>query len=104
MSEQSQILSQMQEIIMKILKSGQASPEEGLRLDELEEKLHQQKCFEKTENEAYDCKGEEIAYLFFTDKYENALEKMCNYKITPESEMFTQEFVNRVAHSFVNKC
>lgn len=119
MSEQSQILSQMQEIIMKILKSGQATPEEGERLDRLEELLHQQKCFEASENETYQCRGEEIAYLFFANNYEAALEKMCSYEITPEdffgfaeyhfededeTQMFTQEFVNRVANSYASKC
>jgi len=118
MSEQSQILSQMQEIIMKILKNGQASPEEGQRLDELEAKLYEQKCFEESKNRTYQCKGEEIAYLFFANKYEMAIEKMSDYEIMPEdffgfaqyhfedeeeADMFTQEFVNRVANSYASK-
>lgn len=119
MSEQSQILAQMQEIIMKILKSGEATPEEGARLDALEAKLHEQKCFQESENEAYECKGEEIAYLFFANKYDAALEKMCAYNVTPEdffgfaeyhfedeeeTDMFTQDFVNRVVQSFATAC
>jgi len=87
MSEQAKILAQMQELIMEILKSGTASVEQGNRLDALEASLHKQKCFKKTSNTAYDCQGEEIAGLFFNDSYNEAIDKLYEYKI-PSSDFF----------------
>jgi restriction endonuclease S subunit len=46
MSEQKKILNQLQELIMEILKTGIASEEQADKLDALEERLHQEACFQ----------------------------------------------------------
>lgn len=84
MSEQSKIIHNLQELIMEILKTGTASPEQGAKLDRLEELLHKQKSFQEGNNPKYSCKGEEIAYLFFNSQSKEAIEKLYEYKITPE--------------------
>lgn len=119
MSEQSKILEQMQEIIMKILQSGTATVEEGDRLDELEEMLFKQKCFESLNNSEHSCKGEEIATLFFKNEKEKAISKLYEFEITPEdffgfaeyhydeddsTDMFTESFVIEVTKTYQDKC
>jgi len=109
MSEQAKILEQMQEIIMKILQSGSASVEEGDRLDELEEELFKQKCFQQSGDNNYANIGEEIATHFFNGEKSLAIEMLHQNKISPEDffgfaeyhfdeddsvDMFTQQFVN----------
>lgn len=118
MSEQSKIIAQMHEIIMKILKSGSASVEEGERLDALEEELQKQKCFMELNHPEHSCKGEEIANLFFSANEKAAIEKMCEYGITPEdffgfaeyhyeeedeTEAFTPEFISEVTTTYRQK-
>ena len=115
MSEQAKILAQMQELIMDILKSGAATPEQGNRLDALEEQMLQQKCYEPAENREFSYLGEEIANLFFNEMFAEAVEKMFVSKISPEdffafaeyhyedeedTEMFTDSFIADVAKSY----
>ena len=119
MSEQAKILTELQEIIMDILKSGSASVEQGQRIDELENLLHQQKCYKEIDHDEYDYLGEEIAGLFFNNHYNEAIEKMCEYDITPDdffgfieyhdedeefSEMFTDLFIADVSKVYQSKC
>ena len=110
MSEQAKILAEMQTIIMSILTSGSASPQEGQRIDELEALLHQQKCYTPIENEKYDYLGEEIIGLFVNDHYDEALNKIYNTQIMPE-DFFgfveyhdeEEEFVKFFTNSFIQK-
>ena len=115
MSEQAKILAEMQEIIMNILKNGTASVEQGNRIDELEALLYKQKCYQEIDHEEYDYLGEEIAGLFATDHYMEAIDKMCENKITPddffgfinyhdEDEEFTGEFIADVTKVYNSKC
>lgn len=119
MSEQAKILEQMQEIIMKILQSGSATVEEGDRIDELEELLLQQKCFQVLKGSEHSCVGEEIANSFFNDNKEEAISKMCEYEITPEdffgfaeyhydeddsTDMFTNSFIVDTTQIYNDKC
>ena len=119
MSEQAKILAEMQQIIMTILKNGTASAEQGNRIDELEALLHEQKCYKEIDHEEYDYLGEEIAGLFATDHYMDAIDKMCENEITPDDffgfieyhdedeefiEMFTGEFIADVTKVYHSKC
>ena len=119
MSEQAQILAEMQEIIMEIIKSGSASEAQGHRIDELEALLHQQKCYKEIDHEEYSYQGEEIAGLFSNDHYMEAIDKMCECEITPEdffgfieyhdedeefSDLFTDEFIDNVNRDYQTKC
>ena len=119
MSEQAKILAEMQEIIMTILKNGSASVEEGNRIDELEALLHKQKCYKEIDHVEHDYQGEEIAGLFFSDSYTEAIDKMCEYEITPDdffgfieyhdededfTEMFTDVFIADVTKAYQSKC
>ena len=119
MSEQAKILAEMQEIIMTILKNGAASESEGHRIDELEALLHQQKCYKEMDHPEFDYQGEEIAGLFSSDHYMDAIDKMCVYEITPEdffgfieyhdeeeeySDMITNIFIAKVNTDYKSKC
>lgn len=119
MSEQAKILAELQEIIMTILKNGSASEAEGKRIDELESMLYQQKCYREIDHEAYAYQGEEIAGLFSTEHYMEAIDKMYEYEITPEDffgfieyhdedeeyvEIFTNEFISKVQQDYQKKC
>jgi len=119
MSEQAKILAEMQEIIMNILKNGSASVEEGNRIDELEALLHQQKCYKEIDHKEYSYLGEEIAGLFSTDHYMEAIDKMCECEITPDeffgfigyhdeeeefAEIFTDPFIADVSKVYQSKC
>ena len=119
MSEQAKILAEMQEIIMTILKNGSASVAEGNRIDELEDLLHKQKCYKEIDHAEHDYQGEEIASLFFSDSYTEAIDKMCECEITPDdffgfieyhdedeefTEMFTDEFIADVTKVYQSKC
>lgn len=118
MSEQTEILTQMQQLVMQILKTGTATEEQGALLDELEEKMLEQKCYEETEHSEHSYKGEEIAGLFFDKKFSEAVDKMHEYAITPEDffgfvnyhyedepmiDMFTASFVADVEEAFRSK-
>jgi len=108
MSEQAKILAELQEIIMRIINSGSASESEGARIDELEALLHQQKCYKETDHNEYTYQGEEIAGLLFTDHTMEAIDKMCEYEITPE-DFFgfieyhdeDEEFVGKFTNAFI---
>jgi len=119
MSEQAKILAEMQEIIMTILKNGSASAAEGNRIDELEALLHEQKCYKEIDHAEHEYQGEEIAGLFFTDQYMEAIDKMCECEITPEdffgfieyhdedeefTEMFTELFIADATKAYQSKC
>lgn len=119
MSEQAKILAELQEIIMSVISSGSASEIEGDRIDELEALLHQQKCYEEIDHKEYSYLGEEIAGLFFTDHTMEAIEKMCEFEITPDdffgfiayhdeeeefTRMFTQVFIAEVNKVYQSKC
>jgi len=80
-SEQAKILEELQSLIMEILKTGSASIEQGNKLDGLEAALFKQRCFKQSSNTTYENQGEEIAYLFMADKYEEAIDKLYEYKI-----------------------
>lgn len=115
MSEQAKILAEMQQLIMNILKDGSATVAEGDRLDELEDLMMQQKCYEAVKNEDSNYLGEEIANLFFNEKLTEAIDKMYMSKITPEdffafaeyhyedeedTEMFTSSFIEDVTKNY----
>jgi hypothetical protein len=115
MSEQSKILEEMQQLVVEILKSGTATVEQGDRLDELEDLMLEQKCFEKTDNEDHTYLGEEIAEIFFNSNTEQAIEKMKENGITPEDffgfaayhfedeprvGMFTESFIKDVETNY----
>ncbi|MDP3301102.1 MAG: hypothetical protein Q8S36_03945 [Sulfuricurvum sp.] len=123
MSEQARILSEINTIIMNILKTGSASVEEADKIEELEVLLHQQKCFKELENSEHANQGEEIATLFFKDQYTEAINKMCECDITPDdffafadyyyddehddeelAEMFTGVFAKGVSEAYAAKC
>lgn len=123
MSEQAKILAEINKIIMNILKTGSASVEEADKVDELEALLHQQKCFIEIENSEHANQGEEIATLFFTDHYMEAIDKMYDCEITPDDffaftdyhyddehededlvEMFTNVFIAGVNEAYNMKC
>ena len=84
MTEQAKILTEMQTLVMDILKKGAATEEEGNKLHELEDLMLTQKCYKSTENEDYQYIGEEIASLFLNDDNNNAIDKMLEGEITPE--------------------
>jgi hypothetical protein len=119
MSEQAKILAELQQIIMTILKNGSASEAEGQRIDELEALLHEQKCYQEIDHEAYEYLGEEIAGLFASDRSMEAIEKMCECDITPEDffgfiayhdedeeyiDLFTDAFIAEVKKVYESKC
>lgn len=119
MSEQTKILVELQEIIMSILSSGSASETEGNRIDILEELLHKQKCYKEIVHDKYTYQGEEIAGLFFTNHYTEAIDKMYKCNITPEDffgfieyhdeeeefiEIFTDTFIEEVGNVYGKKC
>jgi hypothetical protein len=111
LSEQAKILEEMQQIIMKILKTGEATPQEGDRMDALEDLLHEQKCFQATTNANASYIGEEIANLFYANNISAAVKMMQEQEIEPEdffgfaeyhfeeeedTEMFDAKFVAEV--------
>lgn len=123
MSEQSKILAEIGQIVMNVFKTGAVSMEESNRMQELETLLHKQRCFKNAGHPDHDYQGEVIASLFFNDKYTEAIDKMYEYKITPEdlfgfveyhydedhedeelTEMFTQAFIEKVHNDYLNKC
>ena len=84
MSEQAKILEEMQELIMSIIKTGTATPEQGQRIDELEALLHEQKCYREINHPEHSCQGEEIASLLFNGNKTQAIEKMLEWEITSD--------------------
>jgi len=123
MSEQSKIIAQIGEIVMNVFKTGSVTMEESVKMQELETLLHKQRCFKEVEHTDHTYQGEEIASLFFNDKYTEAIDKMYEYKITPEdlfgfveyhyddehedeekTEMFTHAFIDNVTRDYLSKC
>jgi hypothetical protein len=123
MSEQARIIAEMHQLIMGILKNGSATVEEADKMDELEALLFEQNCFKEIEHSDHANQGEEIASLFFNDKYMEAINKMCEYEITPADffgfieyhyddehededliEMFTGAFITEVNKDYQSKC
>ena len=123
MTQQAKILEEMQTLIMDILKSGSTTQVEANKMDELEDQLFKQRCFKKSSNNSHDYQGEEIATLFFTEKYTEAIDKLYDYKITPEDffgfieyyyddehqdeeliEMFSSSFIQNVNNDYQLKC
>lgn len=84
MSEQARIIAEIHELVMNILKTGTATEQEGDKLDELEELLYEQKCFQKIDHAEHTYQGEEIATLFFSAHTSQAIEKMFACDITPD--------------------
>ncbi len=122
MSEQTRILAEIYELIMSILKKGTPTIEDGVKIEELEDLLHLQKCFLKLNDTDDKSQGEEIASLFFAHDSTQAINKMIVYKITPEdffgfieyhyddehpdedlAEMFTDVFIKDVGVSYLSK-
>ena len=122
MSEQAKILAEINKIIMNILKTGSASVDEADKIDSLEALLHQQESFKEIDHSKYANQGAEIATLFFTDHYMEAIDKMCECEITPDDffaftdyyyddehededlvEMFTKVFVEGVNEAYALK-
>lgn len=117
MSEQALIIEKMQALVMRILKSGSATEEEGNELDELEALMLEQKCYRKVDNSEQSFQGEEIANFFFTDNSTKAIDKMLEYGITADDffgfaeyhydededeqiEMFTDEFIANASKEY----
>lgn len=119
MSEQAKLIAQIYELIMSILKNGTPTMEDGIKIEKLEDLLHQQKCFQKVNNEEDKYQGEEIASLFFLNDYTQAIDKLIAYQITPDdffgfieyhyddehpdedlAEMFTDVFIKDVGASY----
>lgn len=84
MSEQTKILQEMQELIMVIIESGSASEAQADKMDELEDLLYQQKCFEEISHSEYSYLGEEIANLFLNGYRDQAIAKLHEFEIIPE--------------------
>jgi len=122
MSEQKQIIEKIQALVLVILKNGSVTEEEGLAIDELEEELHEHNSFKESQNNSGTLQGEEIATLFFQNKFEDAVRKLIEYKITPPDffafieyhydeehpdeellMMFTQNFVKDVYTEYAKK-
>jgi len=123
MTEQSKILKELHSLIMEILKTGTATPEQGASIDRLEATLHKQRCFKTNSSSDHANQGEEIATLFFDEKFEAGIEKMYEYKINPEdffgfaqyyyddehedeelAEMFDGDFITKVSQAYEAKC
>jgi len=119
MSEQAKILTELQEIIMNILKNGAATVEEGARIDALEALLLKQKCYKEIDHETHSYQGEEIAALLAINKTTEAIDKMAVCEITPEdffgfieyhdedeefTEIFTPAFMAEVTKLYESKC
>jgi len=123
MSEQSKILAEIGQIVMNVFKTGSVTMEESVKMQELETLLHKQRCFKEVEHSDHTYQGEVIASLFFNDQYTQAIDKMYEYKITPEdlfgfveyhydedhedealTEMFTPAFIENVNKDYLHKC
>lgn len=123
MSEQSKILAEIGQIVMNVFKTGSVSMEESVRMQELESLLHKQRSFKEVEDPKHTFQGEVIASLFFTNRYTEAIDKLYEYKITPEdffgfveyhydedhededlTEMFTPDFIDKVNKDYHLKC
>ncbi len=83
MSVQAQLLAQIQELVMKILKNGTVTEEEGLSINSLEDELFKQNSFKASTTKQGSLQGEEIATLFFNNSIDEGTEMLKTYEITP---------------------
>jgi len=123
MSEQAKILAEIGQIVMNVFKTGSVTMEESVRMQELETLLHKQRAFKEVDHPDNTYQGEVIASLFFNDHYMEAINKLYEYKITPEdffgfveyhydddhedeelTEMFTDTFIDNVTKDYLLKC
>ena len=123
MSEQAKIIAQMQALIMEILKTGTTDIEQANKMDALERELFKQRAFKAIKHDKHEYQGEEIATLFFEDKYTQAIDKLYDCKISAEdffgfvdyyydedhddeelTEMFSSEFMAKVKQDYQTKC
>ena len=123
MSEQAKILAEIGQIVMNVFKTGSVSMEESVRMQELETLLHKQRAFKEVDHPDNTYQGEVIASLFFNEQYTEAIDKLYEYKITPEdffgfveyhydddhededlTEMFTESFIENVTKDYLIKC
>jgi len=123
MSEQAKILAEIGQIVMNVFKTGSVSMDESVRMQELETLLHKQRAFKEVDHPDNTYQGEVIASLFFNDQYPEAIDKLYEYKITPEdffgfveyhydddhedehlTEMFTDTFIENVTKDYLIKC
>ncbi|MDF1876418.1 hypothetical protein JHD47_01130 [Sulfurimonas sp. SAG-AH-194-L11] len=122
MSVQAQLLEKIQELVMKILKNGSVTEEEGVAINTLEDELFKQNSFIASKVKQGSLQGEEIATLFFNDKIEEGISKLIEYEITPEDffgfieyhydeehpdealiSMFTQAFITEINEKYIQK-
>jgi hypothetical protein len=123
MSEQAKILAEIGQIVMNVFKTGSVTMEESVRMQELETLLHKQRAFKEVDHPDNTYQGEVIASLFFNEQYTEAIDKLYEYKITPEdffgfveyhydddhededlTEMFTDSFIENVTKDYLIKC
>jgi hypothetical protein len=123
MSEQAKILAEIGQIVMNVFKTGSVTMEESSRMQELETLLHKQRAFKEVDHPDNTYQGEVIASLFFNEQYTEAIDKLYEYKITPEdffgfveyhydddhedeylTEMFTDDFIDKVTKDYLIKC
>ena len=122
MSEQAKIIAELNELVMRILKSGSPTLKDGQELDRLEELLYEEKCYENIDHEEYAFQGEVVASIFFTEDKSKAIDKMIECRITPDDffgfieyhydedhsdehliGMFTDVFIADVNHIYQSK-
>ena len=84
MSRQAKILADIQELVMKILKNGSVSEEEGIAITTLEDELFKENSFKPSESKHGSLQGEEVATLFFNNNVTDAVDKLIEYEITAE--------------------
>lgn len=84
MSEQTKLIAGIQELVMRILKNGSVTEEEGIAINTLEDELFKQNAFQPSKEKHGSLQGEEIATLFFNKQIEEGITKLVEYKISPE--------------------
>lgn len=84
MTTQTKTIAQIQELVMKILKNGSVTEEEGIAINTLEDELFKENSFEPSKVKQGSLQGEEIATLFFENKIQDGVKKLKEYSICPE--------------------
>ncbi|RUM64859.1 MAG: hypothetical protein DSZ04_01385 [Sulfurimonas sp.] len=84
MSEQTKLIAGIEELVMKILKNGSVTEEDGLEINTLEDELFKQNSFKSSQDKHGSLQGEEIATLFFHNQTQDAITMLIKYEITPE--------------------
>lgn len=122
MSVQTKLITGIEELVMKILKNGSVTEEEGVAINTLEDELFQQNSFKASTEKAGSLQGEEVATLLFNKKTDDAIDKLIEYEITPEDffgfvgyhydeehpdealvGMFTEAFVSDINEKHIQK-